>query len=472
VSLKERNELKARNELKGLCGMFCSIETERQLLGGLLLDNDGWGQVSGKVFAEDFYDEVYGRVFQYIAGLAKRNVPFDQLDLIDLEFGSKAIDQVGTPRFRVESHRIWSITEGVVSAVNLERYASKVRQYSICRQLLNSCYEFSEATARLKGKVLNRQRNQVKKIVNLIEGGDCIEGLKPIKNILSMPTNEGFDINENEGELKRLSTGFASLDRVFELQPGSLIILASRPSVGNSTLAMNLVENIGINGGEAVAVFSMEGGQLATSYRREVGMKSLAMKMACSMAHIAQQKLCTGQFDEDDSSNMQSAINSLADSKIFIDGTLGLTVFQISERCRLLMKQQGQLALIVVDNLELIKPVHEKGKRAEEVSDMTRSLKALSEELDVPIILLSQLNRDLEEREDKRPIMSDLLESDSVEPNVDVIAFVYRDEIYNEKAVEKGVAEIIIGKRLTGTFEACKLAYSSKYARFENFSEA
>ncbi len=448
---------KDRTEMKALCGMLYSLETERQLLGSLLLDNQCWGKVAGKVFASDFYIKVHGRIFEYITDFAGKNLPFDQFDM------TQALVHSDEPLNRGEVSRIDGVTEGIPSEVNIESHASTVRQYSINRQLVNVCCDLVDSTVTSKGQCSSTLLEGIEKDVLKIigQGVRSTKALEPIKDFLRCEVDIAAGQSIPKKMLTRVNTGFNNLDKVLEIKPTDLMVVAGRSLMGSTSFVMSLVEKVGVQDGFPVAVFSMA-----------KHADDLVMQMVSSLGKINHRKVgrgvCVGELDEDEQFDMQVAINLLEESKIFIDDTSVLTSRQIRERSFLQTMEQGQLGLIVVDCLEVVEPAFRNESRAEAVSGITRSLKRLARQLHVPIVLLSQLSEGLEKREDKRPVISDLIESDSIEPNADVITFVYRDEVYNRDTAEKGVAEIIIGKQGNGKLGSCKLAFIEEFYRFEN----
>jgi replicative DNA helicase len=257
-----------------------------------------------------------------------------------------------------------------------------------------------------------------------------------------------------------VSTGFTDFDEMTSgLQASDLIIVAGRPSMGKTTFAMNLAENVAIKAKKPVAVFSME-----------MPGDQLAMRMMSSLGRIDQHKVRTGKLDDDEWPRMTSAINLLAETQLFIDDTPALTPTEVRSRSRRLMREHGQLGLIVLDYLQLMQSPSSGENRVQQISDISRNLKALAKELNVPVVALSQLNRNLEQRPNKRPVMSDLRESGSIEQDADVIVFIYRDEVYNEDSPDKGMAEIIIGKQRNGPIGTSRLTFLGQYTRFENYT--
>ena len=337
-----------------------------------------------------------------------------------------------------------------------------MRQRSVRRQLIHIGNEISDSGFDTEGRDINELLDVAEsKVFKIAEqGAKGQKGFETIKDLLGKAVDKITELHENQNSITGVSTGFSDLDEMTSgLQPADLIIVAGRPSMGKTSFAMNLAENVGIKSGLPIAVFSME-----------MPGDSLAMRMMSSLGRIDQHKVRTGQLDDDEWPRMQSSINILAEAKIFIDDTAALSPIEIRARSRRLMKEHGQLGLIVLDYLQLMQSPSKSESRVAEISDISRSLKALAKELNVPVIALSQLNRNLEQRPNKRPVMSDLRESGSIEQDADVIIFIYRDEVYNEDSEAKGVAEIIIGKQRNGPIGTCRLTFLGQYTRFENLA--
>jgi replicative DNA helicase len=307
-------------------------------------------------------------------------------------------------------------------------------------------------------ELLERAEQEVFKIAEQGQRGQ--NGFISIKSLLAKAIDKIELLYEQEGSITGAATGFTDFDALTSgLQPADLIIIAGRPSMGKTTIAMNIAENIAINGGKPVAVFSME-----------MPGDALAMRMMSSLGRIDQSKVRTGKLEDDEWPRLTSAMNLLAETKLFIDDTPALSPSEVRARARRLVREQGPLGLVVLDYLQLMQSPSSGDNRVNQISDISRSLKALAKELEVPVIALSQLNRNLESRPNKRPIMSDLRESGAIEQDADLIVFVYRDEVYNEDSPDKGTAEVIIGKQRNGPLGTVRLTFLGQYTRFENFS--
>ena len=433
-----------------------SLAAEQSVLGGLMLDNQCWDNVADKVSVEDFYRKDHRLIYETIAELAKRDEPFDVITISELLGQAGELESVGGLAY------LGALAKDTPSAANIQSYAGIVRQRSVRRQLIHIGNEISNSGFDTEGRdiseLLDTAESKVFKIAEQGAKGD--KGFESIKDLLGVAVDKITELHENQNSITGVSSGFVDLDGMMSgLQPADLIIVAGRPSMGKTSFAMNLAENVGIQSGMPVAVFSME-----------MPGDSLAMRMMSSLGRINQHNVRTGQLEDDEWPRMQSSINLLAEAKIFIDDTAALSPMEVRARSRRLMKEHGQLGLIVLDYLQLMQSPSKSESRVAEISDISRSLKALAKELNVPVIALSQLNRNLEQRPNKRPVMSDLRESGSIEQDADVIIFIYRDEVYNDDSESKGVAEIIIGKQRNGPIGTCRLSFLGQYTRFENYA--
>ncbi len=433
-----------------------SLQAEQSVIGGLMLDNHCWDVVAELVSEEDFYRKDHRLIFGAIANLAKQDEPFDVVTISEVLEKTADLDTVGGLAY------LGTLAKDTPSAANIKSYADIVRQRSVRRQLIHIGNEIADSGFDTAGGEISELLDVAEtKVFQIAEqGAKGKNGFEPIKDILAKAVTRITELHETGDSITGVSTGFKDLDEMTSgLQPADLIIVAGRPSMGKTSFAMNLAENVGIQSGLPVAVFSME-----------MPADSLAMRMMSSLGRIDSHKVRTGQLEEDEWPRMQSSINLLAEAKLFIDDTAALSPVEVRARSRRLMKEHGQLGLIVLDYLQLMQSPSSSESRVAEISDISRSLKALAKELNVPVIALSQLNRNLEQRPNKRPVMSDLRESGSIEQDADVIVFIYRDEVYNEDSPEKGIAEIIIGKQRNGPIGTCRLTFLGQYTRFENYA--
>ena len=413
-----------------------SIQAEQSVLGGLMLDNQTWDSVADKVVVGDFYRKDHRLIFTTIEQLAEKQDPFDVITL------SEALETVDELQAAGGLAYLAMLAKDTPSAANIVAYANIVRDRSVLRQLIHIGTDISDSAFNTEGRdtsdLLENAEREVFKIAEQRQRGQE-GGFKSIKNLLASAVDKIETLYEQEGNITGASTGFSDFDDLTSgLQPSDLIIVAGRPSMGKTTIAMNMAENIAIKGDKPVAVFSME-----------MPGDSLAMRMMSSLGRIDQNKVRTGKLEDDEWPRLTSAINLLAETKLFIDDTPALTPTEVRARARRLTREHGQLGLIVLDYLQLMQSPSSGENRVQQISDISRGLKALAKELKVPVVALSQLNRNLEQRPNKRPVMSDLRESGAIEQDADLIVFVYRDEVYNEDSPDKGIAEIIIGNSVT-----------------------
>lgn len=432
-----------------------SLEAEQAILGGLMLDNDTWDKIADSVVEHDFYRRDHQLIFRAMSELFEQSQPVDVITIAEYHDKRGELDKVG------ELAYIGSLARNTPSAANIVAYATIVRERSILRQLIAVGANISDVAFNPKGRsseeMLDYVEGQVFEIAE--KGAKRAGGFVQVKSVLSKVVDRIDSLFEQDSPITGLSTGFTDFDeQTSGLQPADLVIVAGRPSMGKTTFAMNLAEHAAIKNKEPVAVFSME-----------MPADALAMRMLSSLGQIDQHRLRTGRLNDDDWPRLTSAIALLNEASLFIDDTPALSPTELRARARRLKREHG-LSLIVIDYIQLMQASNSGENRATEISEISRSLKALAKELDVPVIALSQLNRSLEQRPNKRPIMSDLRESGAIEQDADVIVFIYRDEVYNEDSADKGKAEIIIGKQRNGPIGTVALTFQGKYTRFENFA--
>ena len=433
-----------------------SIQAEQAVLGGLMLDNEGWDKVAENVTEEDFYRKEHRYIFRAISQLASKMEPFDVVTVSEMLETMGEIDTVGGLAY------VGMLAKDTPTAANIDSYAKIVRDRSVLRQLIHVGTNISGSVFNPEGQetsqLLENAERQVFEIAEQQQRGKS--GFIPVRSLLAKAVDKIESLYEQDNPITGVSTGFTDFDEMTSgLQAGDLVIVAGRPSMGKTTFAMNLAENVAIKAKKPVAVFSME-----------MPGDQLAMRMMSSLGRIDQHKVRTGKLDDDEWPRMTSAINLLAETQLFIDDTPALTPIEVRSRSRRLMREHGQLGLIVLDYLQLMQSPSSGESRVQQISDISRNLKALAKELNVPVVALSQLNRNLEQRPNKRPVMSDLRESGSIEQDADVIVFIYRDEVYNEDSADKGVAEIIIGKQRNGPIGTSRLTFLGQYTRFENYT--
>ncbi len=432
-----------------------SIDAEQAVLGGLMLDERAWERIADKLTEEDFYRKDHRLVYRALSELSEKNMPCDAVTLGEWFESNGLAELVGGSSY------ILQLANATPSAANIVAYAEIVREKSILRQLIDAGTEITGDGFQPEGRgtqeILESAEQKVFRIAE--------SGARGRKSFVAMRTavKEAFQIlhqrYESKGTVTGLATGFADLDELTAgLQPSDLIIVAARPSMGKTALAVNFAEHAALKSKKAVAIFSME-----------MSASQLAFRLISSLGRINQQHLRTGDIQEEEWPRVTSAITMLSDAKIFIDDTPALSPAELRARARRL-KREHDLGLIVIDYLQLMQVPGNKENRATEISEISRGLKALAKELNIPVIALSQLNRSLEQRTDKRPVMADLRESGAIEQDADVILFIYRDEYYNPDSSDKGLAEIIIGKQRNGPTGTTKLTFLGQYTKFENFA--
>ncbi|TPE54678.1 replicative DNA helicase [Maribrevibacterium harenarium] len=432
-----------------------SIEAERSVIGGLMLDPQAWDKVSEIVVADDFYRPEHKLIFAVVARLADESEPIDVVTISERLDKRGELDNIGGVAYLIE------VSEATPSAANIASYADIVRERSLLRRLISTTNEITQRAFHPEGlsaaEVLDEAE---RKIFQIAEGGDKKGGPRIVSDILSATVDKIDELYHKEGAITGLSTGFTDLDAMTSgLQPADLVIVAGRPSMGKTTFAMNLVENAAMISDLPVIVFSLE-----------MPAEQLMMRMLSSLGRIDQTRMRSGQLIQEDWDKLMSAVKMLKDRKLFIDDTGGISPTEMRSRVRRIAREHGGVALVMVDYLQLMQiPGFSEG-RTNEISEISRSLKAIAKEMNCPMIALSQLNRSLENRPNKRPVNSDLRESGAIEQDADVISFVYRDEVYHEDTPHKGIAEIIIGKQRNGPIGTCRLAFIGKYTRFEDLA--
>jgi replicative DNA helicase len=431
-----------------------SLEAEQSVLGGLMLDNSAWDKVADIVGEEDFYRRDHRLIFRAIASLMSHSKPCDVVTLSEWLDVQGLLDEAGGLAY------LGTLAKNTPSAANIKSYADIVRERSVLRQLITVGNEISGSAYQTEGRsteeLLDSAERQVFEIAE--QGARAKKGFTAIKDLLVKAVDRIDELFQQDNPITGVPTGWDSFDEMTSgLQKGDLVIVAGRPSMGKTTFAMNIAENAAIKANLPTAVFSME-----------MPGEQLAMRMLSSLGRIDQHKVRTGKLEDDDWPRLTSAVGILADAPLFIDDTPALTPNELRARARRLSREHG-LGLIVIDYLQLMQVHGTKENRTNEISEISRSLKALAKELEVPVIALSQLNRGLEQRPNKRPVMSDLRESGAIEQDADVIVFIYRDEVYNEDSPDKGTAEIIIGKQRNGPIGTTRLTFLGQFTRFENF---
>ncbi len=432
------------------------IEAEQSVLGGLLLDNSSFDRIADALTADDFYRREHRLIFNAISTLCQQSTPADVVTVAEHLEKHGELEHAGGLAY------LGSLANNTPSAANIAAYAAIVRERAILRRLIQVSGEISAAAYSTEGhsaqEVLDRAEER---ILEISETGHRRGTFHAINTLLTQAVDRIDQLFRSDSPYTGVPTGFTDLDGMTSgLQAGDLVIIAGRPSMGKTSLAMNIAENAAVGHKTPVAIFSLE-----------MPGSQLAMRMMASLGRINAHKVRTGKLDDDDWPRLTSAVSLLNDAPLYIDDTAGITPMELRARARRLKREHG-LGMIIVDYLQLMQSTETEENRATEISNITRSLKGLAKELEVPLIAMSQLNRSVESRTDKRPVMSDLRESGAIEQDADVILFIYRDEVYNKDSQDKGTADIIIAKQRNGPTGEVRLTFLGEYTRFENYTSA
>ncbi len=436
-----------------------SIEAEQSVLGGLLLENTAWDRTADVLAADDFYRDDHRRIYAHISKLIEANKPADAVTVAEALERSAELENVGGIAY------LLTLANNTPSAANIRRYAEIVRERAIMRKLATIGTEIAASAYSPAGRDAKQLLDEAEqKVFQIAEAGArASQGFESLQPLLTRVV-ERIDMlysRDNPSDVTGVPTGFTDLDeRTSGLQPGDLIIVAGRPSMGKTAFALNIAEHVGLQAHAPVAVFSME-----------MAGTQIAMRLLGSVGRLDQHKLRTGKLKDEDWPRLTDALGRLNDAPLFVDESAALNALELRARARRLYRQHKSLGLIVVDYLQLMSATSQGENRATEISEISRSLKALAKELSVPVVALSQLNRSLEQRPNKRPVMSDLRESGAIEQDADLILFIYRDEVYNENSPDRGIAEIIIGKQRNGPIGTVRLTFLGQYTRFENYAQ-
>ncbi len=437
-----------------------SEDAEQSLLGGLLLDNGAWDKIADLVSAADFYRGDHRLIFSHVCKLIERGHPADVITVAENLESNKELQGVGGMEY------LGALAKNTPGAANIRRYAEIVRERAVMRRLAEVGVDITESAYNAMGRSAAELLDAAEaKVFEIAEAGSRgRQGFVEIQPLLTQVV-ERIDMlyaRDNPSDITGVPTGFTDLDSMTSgLQPGDLIVVAGRPSMGKTAFALNIAEHVALSAGLPVGVFSME-----------MGGTQLVMRLLGSVGRLDQHKVRTGRLLDDDWRKLTHALEKLNDAPIQIDETAALNALELRARARRLHRQYGKLGLIVVDYLQLMSASSQGENRATEISQISRSLKALAKELDVPVIALSQLNRSVEQRPNKRPMMSDLRESGAIEQDADLILFIYRDEVYNPDTQEKGIAEILISKQRNGPIGEVKLTFIGEFTRFENYASS
>lgn len=435
-----------------------SVEAEQSVLGGLLLENEALDRVADILMPDDFYRHDHRVIYDHISRLIQHSKPADIVTVAESMDSTAELQGVGGIAY------LGALAQNTPSAANIRRYAEIVRERSVMRKLVEIGTGIADSAFSPQGKDAAQLLDEAEaKIFEIAEGGKrSTQGFIDIKVLLPQVADRIDQLfqRDNQSDVTGIPTGFTDLDSMTSgLQGGDLIIVAGRPSMGKTAFSINIAENVALDTGLPVAVYSME-----------MGATQLAMRMIGSVGRLDQHRMRTGRLEDEDWVRLTTALGRLNDAPIFIDESAGLNALEVRARARRLHRQCGKLGLIVVDYLQLMSSTRVGENRATEISEISRALKSLAKELDVPVIALSQLNRSLEQRPNKRPVMSDLRESGAIEQDADLILFIYRDEVYNPDSPDKGTAEIIIGKQRNGPIGAVRLTFIGANTRFEDYA--
>ncbi|MCF6458128.1 replicative DNA helicase [Pseudoalteromonas sp. MMG024] len=435
-----------------------SIEAEQSVLGGLMLDNEAWDRVAERVVAQDFYTRTHKLIFEAMEKLVESGHPIDLITISETLEKTNELDSIGGFAYLGE------IAKNTPSAANINAYAEIVRERAVVREMIHVANEIADAGYNPEGRdshdLLDLAETKVFKIAE--QRTKSSDGPQNIHNILEKTIDKIEELYQSPQDgVTGVSTGYSDLDKMTAgMQPSDLIIVAARPSMGKTTFAMNLAEHAAMTQDKPTLIFSLE-----------MPSEQIMMRMLASLGRINQTKVRTGQLDDDDWARLSSTMGLLIEKgKMFVDDSSGLTPTELRSRARRIARDHGGISMIMVDYLQLMRVPSLQDNRTLEIAEISRSLKALAKELECPVIALSQLNRTLEQRADKRPINSDLRESGSIEQDADLIMFIYRDEVYNEDSTDKGVAEIIIGKQRNGPIGKVRLTFQGQFSRFDNYA--
>jgi replicative DNA helicase len=432
-----------------------SIEAEQSVIGGLMLSPETWDSISDTLVEGDFYRREHRLIFRTMSSLVEIQSPLDVITLSEALQSRAELDDVGGLSYLGE------LATNTPSIANIKAYADIIRERSTLRQLIGAATDTAEDCFYPEGREAGELLSDAEqRISNIAEGRPKVGGPQDANSLLKSTIEKIDELFNTDGSLTGLTTGFKDIDeQTSGFQKSDLIIVAARPSMGKTALAMNLVENAIMAQDKPVIVFSME-----------MPAESLIMRMLSSIGRINQTRIRSGNLTEEDWPKLSAAVSKLKDKPLFIDDTAALSPGEIRSRCKRIQREHGSPAMVMIDYLQLMQVPGKENNRVEEISYISRSLKTLAKEFECPVVALSQLNRGLEQRPNKRPVNSDLRESGAIEQDADVIAFIYRDEVYNEDSPDKGVAEIIIGKQRNGPIGTSRLAFIGEFTRFEDLA--
>ena len=434
-----------------------SVEAEQAVLGGLMVDNTEWDNIADVLMAEDFYRAEHQLIYQVMMTQSEANSPIDVVTLAESLNSLHELNNAGGLDYLSE------LSGNARGTANIHAYAEIIRERAILRRLISVANNIADSGYNTGGKKAEEIVDEAEqKVFNISDERPQDSGPVFVNPILAKAVERIDELAGTEGDLTGLPSGYTDLDHMTSgWQKSDLVIVAGRPSMGKTAFAMNLVENAILDQDQPVLVFSLE-----------MPAESLIFRMLSSIGRLDQGKLRTGQLTDDDWPGFNNAVKKLKDRPLYIDDSAGVSPMEMRSRARRIKREHGALGMIVVDYLQLMQIKGSTEGRVNEISEISRSLKLLAREFECPVIALSQLNRGLEQRPNKRPVMSDLRESGAIEQDAYVIAFIYRDEVYNEDTPDKGVAEGIIGKQRNGPIGTVRLSFLGQFTRFENFTQA
>lgn len=426
-----------------------NIEAEQAVLGAVFLEPEAFSTASEVLMPDDFYRAGHQRIFQTMVALSDKGEPIDLVTVTTLLSNQNTLEEVGGVSYLTE------LAESVPTAANIGYYSKIVEEKALLRRLIRTATDIVTSGYQKEDEVedaLNEAEKSILEVSNRRNSG----AFKAVKDVLIDVYDNIEQLHNRKGDTTGVPTGFRDLDRITSgFQPNDLIIIAARPSVGKTAFALNVAQNVAVNTDENVAIFSLE-----------MGADQLVSRMLCAEGNIDAQRLRTGNLEAEDWSKLTMAMGSLSNAGIFIDDSAGIRVGEIRSKCRRLKQEHG-LGMIMIDYLQLISgSARNQENRQQEVSEISRSLKALARELSVPVIALSQLSRGVESRQDKRPMMSDLRESGSIEQDADIVGFLYRDDYYDTESEKQNIIEIIISKQRNGPVGTVELAFVKEYNKF------
>lgn len=426
-----------------------NIEAEQSVIGAIFLEPEAFSTASELLMPEDFYRASHQRIFAAMLSLSDKGEPIDVVTVTTYLNNKKQLEEAGGVAY------LSQVAESVPTAANIEYYSKIVEEKALLRRLIRTATDIVTSTFEKEDEVEDLLNDAEKNILE-VSGRKNSGSFKNIKDVLIDVYDNIEKLHQQSGDVTGVGTGFRDLDRITSgFQPNDLIIIAARPSVGKTAFALNVAQNVAVNTDENVAIFSLE-----------MGADQLVQRMLCAEGNIDAQRLRNGQLQADDWGKLTMAMGSLSNAGIFIDDSPGIRVSEIRSKCRRLKQEHG-LGMILIDYLQLIQGSKGSGEnRQQEVSEISRSLKGLARELKVPLIALSQLSRGVESRQDKRPMMSDLRESGSIEQDADIVGFLYRDDYYDKESEKQNIIEIIISKQRNGPTGTVELAFVKEYNKF------